>query len=244
MKFQKTLLAVSLAAAAVATNAQNANPVTVTENLLNNSAKDVVGNSIYQNGWVIAPVHSIHAKDSVSADVDRTWLPTITGIQNGTKSIDLGTGAVGASQAGNAVTYDVFKYKTLDGTTVYQFENSVTRQREGGTYVVDVTGNLSKYNGASPIDPNTLAKGGKVDGAKGTTAITGFQNRQINGEHVVYGYQGGTVTSAGSVEGYVTNDKVATSEFITGPLDETRINDLLIYVMCKQVFLQIQVLVQ
>ncbi|MEX5286862.1 MULTISPECIES: YadA C-terminal domain-containing protein [Acinetobacter] len=210
MKFQKTLLAASLAVAAVATNAQQANPVQVTEGLVNT-------NPIYANGFVNAPVHGYHATQSAVIDQDIDWLPTIV---SGAKSIDLGTGTVsGTSQPGVPVKYDVFKYKTEDGTTVYRFESTKDGSKIPGTYVADVNGTLTEYTGTSEIDPNTLQKGGQIEGATGSTVVTGFENRQVNGEHVLYGYQGGSTVNAGSILGeVVAPDGTGTNEYLNGVL--------------------------
>ncbi|WP_257223171.1 YadA C-terminal domain-containing protein [Acinetobacter sp. YH12126] len=212
MKFQKSLLAASLAVVAGAANAQQANPVQVTEGLINT-------NPIYANGYVNAPVHGYHATQSAVIDQDIDWLPTIDFDANN-KRIDLGSGTVtGTSKPGDAVKYDVFKYKTEDGTTVYRFENTKDGSKIPGNYVADATGKLTEYTGTSEIDPNTLQKGGQIAGQTGSTNVTGFENRQVNGEHVLYGYQGGTSVNAGSIEGdVVAPDGTGTNEYLYGDL--------------------------
>lgn len=213
MKFQKTLLAVSLASIAVVANAQDANPVSVTEGLVNH-------NPIYQNDYVSAPVNGRSATNSANPlDTDVSWLNQI-GFIDGGKQIDLGTGTViNGSTTGAAVKWDVFKYKTEDGTTVYQFENVQTGEKSG-IFTANSTGALSPYTGTSKIDANTLARGGQIDGAAGTTVTTGFENRRINGEHVIYGYQGGTATGLGSVDGLIT-DPNGLTESLHGSLGTT-----------------------
>lgn len=214
MKFQKTFLAASLAVVAVTANAQNANPVSVTEGLVNN-------NPIYQNGFVNAPVHGYHAQKSPQLDFDTTWLPTI-GLDANGKILNLGTGSVvGNNQPGEKVTYDVFKYNTQDGTQVYRFESKKDGSKIPGLYVRDAAGNLTEYAGNSPVLNDTLTKGGQVDGSEGVSVTTGYENRQVNGEHVVYGYQGGTSVNAGTIDGtVVAPEGSATEEKLTGALGQ------------------------
>ncbi|WP_257234074.1 YadA C-terminal domain-containing protein [Acinetobacter sp. YH12029] len=231
MKFQKTLLAASLAivatssvSAAVVT--QEAKPVQVTENLVNLN-QIYGGNGVNQLGQVEAPVHGIHATNTPNLDLDIDWLPEIGILNNGTHDygIDLGTRDVNqVAQPGSDVKYDVFKYKTLDGTTVYQFENPLTGAKIPGTYVADASGNLAAYSGSSPIDVNTLAKGGQISGLTGSTLTTGYEHRQVNGEHVIYGYQGGTSVNAGSVEGtIVAPEGSSTEEYLQGTLGQQQV---------------------
>ena len=216
MKFQKTFLAMSLAvvagSASAAVVSQQAKPVQVTEGLVNT-------NPIYADGYVNAPVHGYHATQSAVIDQDIDWLPTIL-VDANSKRIDLGSGTVnGTSKPGEAVKYDVFKYKTKDGTTVYRFENTKDGTKIPGNYVADATGKLTEYKGTSEIDPNTLQKGGQIAGQTGSTNVTGFENRQVNGEHVLYGYQGGSSVNAGSIKGdVVAPDGTGTNEHLYGDL--------------------------
>ncbi len=101
MKFQKTLLAASLAVAAVSTTnaavvVQEANPVQVTENLVSNKfvhgdygydILDVNGNVVGFNGNVYAPVHSELAttyNNNVVGNVRTTedYLPLLQNLNN------------------------------------------------------------------------------------------------------------------------------------------------------------------
>lgn len=196
MKFQKTLLAASLAVFTVTTYAQDAKPATVTENLYN------APNPIYSIDTVRAPVNGRSATTSTAIDIDSDWLENINYNIN---EIDLGTGLVSTGAvSGDAVRFDVFKYQTEDGQTVYQFENSVTGAKSG-IFTADALGQISKYTGTSKINVSTLDRGGQIDGSAGTTFTTGFENRRINSEHVIYGYQGGTVTGLGDIDGALTN---------------------------------------
>lgn len=228
MKFQKTILAASLAVVAVTTvNAavvsQQATPVQVTENLMNLNPI-YGGNGSNVLGQVDAPVHGIHATNSAVADLDIDWLPEISVVNNGTYdyAVDLGSREVNqTNQAGQTVKYDVFKYKTTDGTTVFQFENPQTGAKIPGFYTKDSTGQLQAYTGSSTIDVNTLEKGGQISGLTGSQLTTGYENRQVNGEHVLYGYQGGTSVNAGSVEGtIVAPEGSSTEEYLKGTLGQ------------------------
>lgn len=229
MKFQKTILAVSLAIAATATvNAavvsQQATPVQVTENLVNLNPI-YGGNGSNQLGWVDAPVHGIHATNSAVADLDIDWLPTISTVSNSAGrdiAIDLGSQEVNTTnQPGQTVKYDVFKYKTTDGTTVYQFENPQTGAKIPGYYTANAAGQLQAYSGSSTIDVNTLQKGGQISGLTGSQLTSGYENRQVNGEHVLYGYQGGTSVNAGTVEGtIVAPEGSSTEEYLQGTLGQ------------------------
>lgn len=226
MKFQKTFLAVSLAVAAVAASAQDAKPVSVTENLVNLNPI-YGGNGVNILDWVNAPVHGIHATNSLIQDLDIDWLPTIGIIETGNGrdvALDLGSQTVSqTNQAGNEVKYDVFKYKTLDGTTVYQFVNPKTNEKIQGYYVRDALGNLTQYTGSSTIDVNTLQKGGQISGTTGSQLTTGYENRQVNGERIIYGYQGGTAINAGTVEGtIVAPEGSSTEEYLTGTLGQNQ----------------------
>src|SRR5690606_14197269 len=118
MKFQKTLLAASLAVAAVSANAAvvPANPVQVTENLVSDKA-------IYQDpttkfeGLVQAPVYgaiatydqSLGALNAYAND----YLPEVSVIVNDVNNVvgvDLGSQELtNTTNPGTSVQYDVFK---------------------------------------------------------------------------------------------------------------------------------------
>lgn len=208
MKFQKTLLAASLAVLTVSAYAQDAKPVSVTENLVNN-------NPIYVNGFVSAPVHGFHATNSIAIDTDQTWLPTIT---NNGKVINLGTGLVNAGvQQGANVIYDVFKYTGENNQAVYQFSEVADPTKKSGVFVKNATGDLVEYKGT--YDVKTLEKGGQIAGQAGALITSGFENRQVNGERVVYGYQGGSRNEAGRIDGtVVAPDGSPTEERLRGSL--------------------------
>ena len=158
---------------------------------------------------------------------------TVTvGTGAGNKILDLGIKAVAPSTSGSGgVKYDVFKYKTQDGTTVYRFQNPVTGQYSDKYYTAVRNGNqtiggkvlprfdLQVYQGTSAIDVNTLERGGQIDGGALVTTATGYENRQVNGEHVVYGYQGGTTSQAASINGTIVNPE-AQEEFLTGNIGD------------------------
>lgn len=244
MKFQKTLLAASLAVAAVSTvNAavvsQQATPVQVTENLVSNKfvhgdygyiITDANGLQTGFNGNVYAPVHSELAttyNNNVGANVRTTedYLPVLEDLQNDANQwvgIDLGSQSVGnATGAGDQITYDVFKYKGADGATVYEFVNPKTGESSG--YFVNSGNALVKYT--QGVDVNTLTKGGQIAGVTGSTTTTGFENKVVNGEHVLYGYQGSNVLSAGGVNGtIVAPDGSGTEENVAGSFGDAEVS--------------------
>lgn len=222
MKFQKTILAASLAVAAVTTNAavvtQQATPVQVTENLVGNKfvnndfyleTFDRNGNLVGQVNTVFAPVHSELAttyNTNVNANVRTTsdYLPTLQNLSHNNEwiGVDLGSqSVVGDGSNGSALKYDVFKYTGENNQVVYRFQNPTTGEYVAGYFRNDGQGNLVEYTGAVNLD--TLQKGGQIDGRTGSTTSTGFENKVINGEHVLYGYQGSTLTTAGSVDGVI-----------------------------------------
>ena len=244
MKFQKTLLAVSLAVAAASTvNAavvsQQAIPVQVTENLVNNkyinsdfgyAIYDANGTQVGVNGNVYAPVHGELATTynnnvGYNTRVTSDYLPELSNLVNGANEIvgiDLGSQSVGnATGAGTAITYDVFKYKGADGATVYEFVNPKTGESSG--YYVNNGSALVKYT--QGVDVNTLTKGGQIAGVTGSTTTTGFENKVVNGEHVLYGYQGSNVLNAGGVNGViVAPDGSGTEERVAGSFGDANVS--------------------
>ena len=132
-------------------------------------------------------------------------MPTLANVNStgGTwVGIDLGSKElVAQGQDGDFIKYDVFRYTGANGADVYRFQNPVTGEYTG--YFVKSGNDLVAYNGT--VDLNTLEKGGQIDGTTGATSVSGFENKVINGEHVLYGYQGGTLTTNGGVDGYITN---------------------------------------
>ena len=243
MKFQKTLLAASLAVAAVSTTnaavvVQEANPVQVTENLVSNKfvhgdygydILDVNGNVVGFNGNVYAPVHSELAttyNNNVVGNVRTTedYLPLLQNLNNDVDEwvgIDLGSQSVGnATGNGQQITYDVFKYTGADGATVYEFVNPQTGE-SSGYYTKNGTA-LVKYT--QGVDVNTLTKGGQIAGVTGSTTTTGFENKVVNGEHVLYGYQGSNVLSSGGVDGViVAPDGSGTEEDVSGSFGDAQV---------------------
>lgn len=205
MKFQKTLLAVSLTVAAISANAQDVKPSQVTENLISN-------NPIYRDnlvgintdfGYVHAPVYGEHASQQNPLGIADDKLPTLGNLSNSKGEwigIDLGTKQVANnSAAGEAVKYDVFKYKGAEGKEVLQFVNPKTGASSG--YFVKNGNDLVAYTG--DVDVNTLEKGGQIAGNTGGLNTSGYESKVINGEHTLYGYQGSTINNAGSVDGWI-----------------------------------------
>lgn len=196
MKFQKTLLAASLAVAAVSANAAvvPANPVQVTENLVSDKA-------IYQDptvkfaGLVQAPVYGALATYEQNQGYlnayANNYLPAVNPIINDINelvAIDLGSQQLGGSvKEGERIEYDVFKYKN-GNTIVYRFQNPKTSDYTG--FYTLVNGELIPFTGT--VDKDTLEKGGKIAGTTSATDVSGFENKVVNGEHVLYGYQGTT----------------------------------------------------
>ena len=207
MKFQKTLLAASLAVAAVAAHAQDARPVQVTENLI--STNPIYGDIFVPGtdiGFVQAPAHGQHASATNPVGYANNYLPEIKErkwVDGRVFAIDLGTGAVTDNNTtGQDVKYDVFKYKGAANEIVYEFVDPKT-EVSSGYFVKNSAGNLVAYTGE--VDVNTLEKGGQIAGTTGGTHSTGYENRVVNGEHVLYGYQGSTINQAGSVNGTIVN---------------------------------------
>lgn len=249
MKFQKTLLAASLAVAAVSTaNAavvvQEATPIQVTEGLVNtdqiyfdnlvsnapllNAAGEVVYDANGQlilasyNGFVHAPVHgelaTTYNTNVVGGNrVADDYLPTISDLTNGNRLIgfDLGSQAINPQDvAGSVVKYDVFKYQGQGGQVVYRFQNPTTGEYVPG-YFTNNNGTLTPFNGT--VDVSTLEKGGQIGGTTGNTINAGYENKVVNGEHVLYGYQGQSLTTAGTVNGFiVAPDGSPTTEQVSG----------------------------
>ncbi|WP_257226705.1 MULTISPECIES: YadA C-terminal domain-containing protein [unclassified Acinetobacter] len=243
MKFQKSLLAASLAVVAVSANAavvsQQAIPVQVTEDLVNNkyinsdfgyAIYDANGTQVGVNGNVYAPVHGELATTynnnvGYNTRVTSDYLPELSNLVNGANEIvgiDLGSQSVGnATGAGTAITYDVFKYKGADGATVYEFVNPKTGESSG--YFTKQGDALVQYT--QGVDVNTLTKGGQIAGVTGSTTTTGFENKVVNGEHVLYGYQGSNVLNAGGVNGViVAPDGSGTEERVAGSFGDANVS--------------------
>ena len=211
MKFQQKVLVASLALIAMSAEAVvvNANPVQATENLENNNAiynPSVGANNV--SNLVQAPVYGELATANTTTGNQKyanDYLPTLANVNStgGTwVGIDLGSKElVAQGQDGDFIKYDVFRYTGANGADVYRFQNPVTGEYTG--YFVKSGNDLVAYNGT--VDLNTLEKGGQIDGTTGATSVSGFENKVINGEHVLYGYQGGTLTTNGGVDGYITN---------------------------------------
>ncbi|WP_257226919.1 YadA C-terminal domain-containing protein [Acinetobacter sp. YH12086] len=232
MKFQKTLLAASLAVAAVSANAAvvPANPVQVTENLVSDKA-------IYQDpttkfeGLVQAPVYgAIATYDQSLGYVDayaNDYLPEVSVIVNDVNNIvgvDLGSQELtNTTNPGTSVQYDVFKY-TSGTTEIFRFQNPVTGAYTG-YYTVEADGTLKEYKGT--VDVDTLEKGGKIAGTTASTDVVGFENKVLNGEHVLYGYQGATLENAGGVNGTIIAPD-GTIQTVTGlfPANSGVVNDV------------------
>ena len=215
MKVQQTVLAISLGLITFSLQAavviETANPVQVTEGLHNTKFiyNPVVGANNVAN-LVQAPVYGELATANSTTTIQyyaNNYLPTLANINtaDGVQrwiGIDLGSQQLLATgQAGNNIKYDVFRYTGPNGTDVYRFQNPITGEYTG--YFVKEGNNLVPYTGT--VDASTLQKGGQIDGRTGSTAVTGYENKVVNGEHVLYGYQGTSLTSNGGVDGYITN---------------------------------------
>ncbi|AOA57882.1 YadA-like family protein [Acinetobacter larvae] len=225
MKLQKTFLAASLALVAASVSAQQAKPVQVTDGL-------VSGESIYQGpthiggtnqGYVQAPVYGVHATQDDqkygAPHYANNYLPTIKDVNNSAGQwvgIDLGSNTVGSTTAGNAIKYDVFKYKGSNNETVFEFVNPTTGESSG--YFVKSGNDLVAYTGK--VDVKTLEKGGQIEGTTGATLNSGFENKVVNGEHVLYGYQGAKVNQTGGVDGTIVNPD-GTEEKVKGNFGQT-----------------------
>lgn len=235
MKFQKTLLAASLAVVAVSANAAvvPANPVQVTENLVNK------GNPIYDNsydnspvsGLVQAPVYgelatAMNVASGTNIHEANMFLPEVNPIFNFAGEligVDLGSQELtSTTNPGTSVEYDVFKY-TSGTTEIYRFQNPVTGAYTG--YYTVENGTLKEYKGT--VDVDTLEKGGKIAGTTASTNVVGFENKVLNGEHVLYGYQGATLENAGGVNGTIIAPD-GTIQTVTGnfPANSGVVNDV------------------
>ncbi|WP_257232105.1 YadA C-terminal domain-containing protein [Acinetobacter sp. YH01020] len=227
MKFQKSLLAASLAVAAVSTvNAavvvQEAKPVQVTENLVDNKFvnsdnffEDSTGARIANSNLVYAPVHSelastYNTNTQGTNKITSDYLPLLSDITNRANElvgIDLGSKAVTGEAGRTDFKYDVFKYTSKDGTTVYRLQQVESQQYVPGTFTLNASNVLVANNqiSAEAIQDKSiwsLERGGQLQGSDFTTN-TGYENKVINGEHVLYGYQGQTGKIAGQAQGNV-----------------------------------------
>ncbi|UUS64375.1 MULTISPECIES: YadA-like family protein [unclassified Acinetobacter] len=185
MKFQKTLLAASLAFLAVGANAKNANPTQQSEGLFNST------------GYVFSPV-----------------------LNQGTNWADLGTGAVtSVTGNGSQVTYEIFNYKTASGKEVVSVTKLGSKTSEGFfEFVKDAAGNdqLVEYKG-NDVLLDTLSNGGQLMDSTAGTTTTGYELKEINNEHLVYGYQGNVGGLNQQLQGAYINPEGVTTQF-TGTL--------------------------
>ena len=199
MNFQKTFLAASLTLAAVAANAQWVNPAQNVSGLANS------------NGFVKAPVlGQEHLK------------PISTGHTN----IDLGSGKVSGTNNSNGTTtrYEIFNYKTTSGKEVISVKEVGTgkdlgfflRPQQNGAALVAYTGN--------DVDLSTLSKGGQLSTADGSSLTTGDELKVVNGEHVIYGYQGTTNVGGQTLQGDLITPDGTQSPF-KGTLPGSTVND-------------------
>ncbi|WP_180175667.1 YadA C-terminal domain-containing protein [Acinetobacter sp. YH12025] len=185
MKFQKTLLAASLAFLAVGANAKNANPTQQSEGLFNST------------GYVFSPV-----------------------LNQGTNWADLGTGAVtSVTGSGSQVTYEIFNYKTVSGKDVVSVTKLGSKTSEGFfEFVKDAAGNdqLVEYKG-NDVLLDTLSNGGQLTDSTAGTTTTGYELKEINNEHLVYGYQGNVGGLNQQLQGAYINPEGVSTQF-TGTL--------------------------
>ena len=210
MKFQKTLLAASLVAAVSTANAavvkQIASPVQVTENIFNTA-------SVHE-GYVRAPVHSELAStyNKNSGTLARTssdYLPALNNLNKGGKwiGIDLGSKQVVGDDDREDFKYDVFKYTNKNGTTVYRLQQVESQEYVPGTFTLNASNVLVANNqiSAEAIEDKSiwsLERGGQLEGTD-FTRNTGYENKVINGEHTLYGYQGQSGKVSGRANGNV-----------------------------------------
>ncbi|WP_180005787.1 YadA-like family protein [Acinetobacter sp. YH12237] len=186
MKFQKTLLAASLAVAAVSANAAWVNPA---QNLTALTGTDA-------NAPVLGNVH-------------------LNQIGYGITEIDLGSGSVDAqnTNAGSTVTYEIFNYKTTSGADVISLKNLGTGEDLGYFYrPTSANAELKKYEGTD-VDVKTLSKGGQLSTDVGATTTVGEELKVVNSEHVIYGYQGVTAAEGAQLYGDLITPEGAQSPF-------------------------------
>lgn len=160
--------------------------------------------------------HGGDLQDTITAV---TGTGTVLGASSNIKHIDLGSKVLaGSGVSGTGLDYDVFKYTATNGTTqVYQFQDTVTGERTG-YFTADNAGNLTVYTGS--VDVNTLQKGGKIAGTTGDTYSTGVENKVVNSEHVLYGYQGQIATGNDTVGGFVVDETGTAQEPLQGVLKQ------------------------
>ena len=177
MKFTKTLLAASVAVAAVSANAAWVNPA---QNIAG------LGNS--------APVWGLQNLQNIDYTTNLN-------------QIDLGSGPVGGNNPANpnapsTTKFEIFNYKTLSGADVISLKNLNTGEMVG-TYLRPVGNDnkeLVEYLGTD-IDYSTLTKGGQLTTEDPAATITGDELKVINSEHVIYGYAGTTTQGGAELQG-------------------------------------------
>lgn len=178
MKFTKTLLAASVAVAAVSANADWVNPA---QNLAGLNPAPVWG---LQNLKAIDYISNVNQIDLGSGTVQQTTKPGETG-----------------------PTIDVFRYVAKEGSkVVYELKNKETKTSIGVFELNG--GTLTQIGTAAEFELNTnydLDKGGQLAVQIDDTIITGNEVKVVNGEHVLYGYAGTILSGEQKTIGNVVN---------------------------------------
>ncbi|WP_227554728.1 MULTISPECIES: YadA-like family protein [Acinetobacter] len=201
MKFQKTLLAMSLAVFAVSTaNAELvANPNV---------------HSYKINGVEVSPQYAPKQLKSPTASITDTnnyYAPTLSHDIRPGNSAQTGETAYTDYGSGNVVNgnvnqikskSDLYLYTASNGETVYQFETHYADGRSTSEYYTRNGNDLIAYKGDVNALTN-LRQGGQVE-REDKNAISGNEIKRVNNEGVKYGY---TDTVTGTSEfAYTTTD--------------------------------------
>ena len=178
MKFTKTLLAVSVAVAAASANAAWVNPAQNVNGLIGIDAR--------------APVLGV---------------VNLSDITVGSKEIDLGSGVILPSQTGTTQgdKLDVFRYVSKTSSTTI-FELQSLDGKSLGLYSLN-GGTLQPYTGGQVNlgQDYTLQKGGQIQLTTTGGIVSGEEIKVANSEHVLYGYQGTTITGSQTTTGTIVD---------------------------------------
>jgi trimeric autotransporter adhesin len=143
-------------------------------------------------------------------------------LNSGANWIDLGTQDVTSStgSAGSAQTYEIFNYKTESGKNVISLTKLGSSTSEGFFEIVtDKNTNQSslvEYK-AGDVLLDTLSDGGQLSDRTSGTVVTGYELKELNNEHLIYGYQGNVGSANRILQGAYINPEGETQQF-TGTL--------------------------
>ncbi len=218
MKFQKTLLALSLSVFAVtATHAVEAQPVQKTEGLFDSATNEYVYAPV-AGGWDRALNNPLAPYTNFSVNMDAIN-PVFDSVTGDLIHVDFGSKTLtGLGANGQPLDFDVFKYTATNSPTteIYQFQNPTTGEKTGYFTRDLTTSQLVNFTG--DVDLTTLQKGGKVAGTTGNTFNSGYETKVANSEHVLYGYQGQNSVGSDDINGRLINEDGTEAETLAGSI--------------------------